>query len=378
MSRRRIGQETFAFGSPGVGRCSSLDDLRDLIDWAPIERQLAMVSCSIKGEPAWPPLALFKAMLLAMWYDLSDVKLAEALDDRVSFRRYCGFSSSEATPERTAFVRFRKALIAQALDKALFDAIAAQLKAKAIRVKTGTLVDATIIASASEEDGEARWVKPKGRTAIHGFKAHVGADANTALVEEGAVTRPTSMTARPAPMLCRTNRARCSPTALIGARLSERRCAPREARCASPSPACGAGMRPTRWRALRPGISRSIAFAAASRRSLGLGNAATAFGACDGEGWRRPVCRSASPRSSTTSSAVPGFSLRPDCRQPAADCATSRSTLRSTRTWGSNTAIEPPSTPTRAQVSLYQGSLAADRREPGGAFRWTRSFRVER
>jgi IS5 family transposase len=165
-----------------------LDDLRDLIDWAPIERQLAVVSCSAKGQPAWPPLALFKAMLLSMWYDLSDVKLAEALDDRASFRRYCGFSTSEATPERTTFVRFRKALVTQALDKALFDEIAAQLKAKAIRVKTGTLVDATIIASASEEDGEARWVKHKGRAAVHGFKAHVGADANTALVEEVAVT----------------------------------------------------------------------------------------------------------------------------------------------------------------------------------------------
>jgi len=188
MSRRRIGQEAFAFGSAGVGRRSSLDDLGELIDWAPIERQLAVVSSSAKGEPAWPPLALFKAMLLAMWYDLSDVKLAEALDDRASFRRYCGFSTSEATPERTTFVRFRKALVTQALDKALFDEIATQLKAKAIRVKSGTLVDATIIASASEEDGEARWVKHKGRSAVHGFKAHVGADADTALVEEVAVT----------------------------------------------------------------------------------------------------------------------------------------------------------------------------------------------
>jgi transposase, IS5 family len=67
MSQRWIGQEAFAFGSSGVGRRSSLDDLRDLIDWAPIERQLSVVSCSAKGEPAWPPLALFKAMLLAMW-----------------------------------------------------------------------------------------------------------------------------------------------------------------------------------------------------------------------------------------------------------------------------------------------------------------------
>ncbi|MGQ2948343.1 MAG: transposase, partial [Blastomonas fulva] len=34
-----------------------------------------------KGEPAWPPVAMFRALLLSIWYDLSDVKLAEALDD---------------------------------------------------------------------------------------------------------------------------------------------------------------------------------------------------------------------------------------------------------------------------------------------------------
>ena len=55
-------------------------------------------------------------------------------------------------------------------------------------MKTGTLVDATIIASASKDDGEGRWVKHKGRPAIHGFKAHVGADASTALVEKVSVT----------------------------------------------------------------------------------------------------------------------------------------------------------------------------------------------
>jgi IS5 family transposase len=85
-------------------------------------------------------------------------------------------------------VRFRKSLAAHELDKRLFDAIALQLKAKAIRVKTGTLVDATIVASASEDDGEAHWVKHKGKPAVHGYKAHVGADADTALVEEVAIT----------------------------------------------------------------------------------------------------------------------------------------------------------------------------------------------
>jgi len=116
------------------------------------------------------------------------VKLAKALDDRASFRRFCGFSGTEATPERTAFVRFRKELVAHNLDRLLFMAATSQLKSKAVTVKTGTLVDATIIASASEDDDDARWVKHKGKPAVHGFKAHVGADADTALVEEISIT----------------------------------------------------------------------------------------------------------------------------------------------------------------------------------------------
>ncbi len=85
-------------------------------------------------------------------------------------------------------MRFRKTIVAHGLDRILFDEITRQLKAKAIQIKTGTLVDATIIASASEDDDEGHWVKHKGKSAVHGFKAHVGADADTALVEEIAIT----------------------------------------------------------------------------------------------------------------------------------------------------------------------------------------------
>ncbi len=187
MACRSIGQESLNIvRSPRSS--SSLDKLTELIDWRPIAALLAPLYPASKGEPAWPPLAMFKALLLAVWYDLSDVKLAEALDDRASFRRFCGFSSNEATPERTAFVRFRRALIAHGLDRRLFETITAELKARAITVKTGTLVDATIIASASETDADGHWVKHKGRPAVHGFKAHVGADATTALVEKVVVT----------------------------------------------------------------------------------------------------------------------------------------------------------------------------------------------
>lgn len=64
-----------------------------MIDWGPIDQTLGVISCFAKSELAWPPMALFKAMPLSIWYGLSDFKLAEALDDRGSFRRFCGSHS---------------------------------------------------------------------------------------------------------------------------------------------------------------------------------------------------------------------------------------------------------------------------------------------
>jgi IS5 family transposase len=103
-------------------------------------------------------------------------------------RCFCGFAAQEPTPERTAFVRFRRELVLRGLDRILFDEVTRQLKAQAVTVKTGTLVDATFISSASVRDEEAAWARHKRRKAIHGFKAHVAADSDTALVEDLVVT----------------------------------------------------------------------------------------------------------------------------------------------------------------------------------------------
>ena len=186
MARRTIGQEGFSFSVSSKG--SDLGELMGLIDWSEADRLMVPISAAVKGERGWPPLCLFKALVLARWYDLSDVKLAEALDDRASFRRFCGFSRTEATPERTAFVRFRRALVEHDLGERLFETITEQLCAHQVSVKRGTLVDATIIASASKNDDEARWVKHRNRRAVHGYKAHVACDEDTALIEKVAVT----------------------------------------------------------------------------------------------------------------------------------------------------------------------------------------------
>jgi transposase, IS5 family len=111
-------------------------ELQDLIDWRLLEAALEVIPVAERGEAGWPPLALFKALLIGVWHDLSDVKLAEALEDRASFRRFCGFSRFEPTPERTAFVRFRSVLVSLGLDRVLFERVLEDLHGRAATIVT--------------------------------------------------------------------------------------------------------------------------------------------------------------------------------------------------------------------------------------------------
>jgi IS5 family transposase len=125
--RRPIGQETMFEARE---KRSPLDEIAGLIDWGPIERRLEVIHSAARSEASRPPLAMLREVLLAVRRDLSDVKLADALDDRASFRRNCGIARSKSTPERTAFVRFRRELLRHGLDQVLLGEIAAQLKAR--------------------------------------------------------------------------------------------------------------------------------------------------------------------------------------------------------------------------------------------------------
>jgi IS5 family transposase len=135
-------------------------------------------------------------LLLATWHELSDVTLAEALDERASFRRFCGFAAHEPTPERTAFVRFRRELVARGLDRVRFDAVTRQLEAKGVMVRTGTLVDATLIRSASiRHDGgpthaSDRWAGHRRRKPTHGDKAQVATVHDAAELEAVLPSQP--------------------------------------------------------------------------------------------------------------------------------------------------------------------------------------------
>ena len=78
-----------------------LDDVHELINWSRIESLLAELHSSRRGEKAWPPLLMFKALLLQSWYALSDPALEKQLARDLLFRRFIGLSISESVPDHS-------------------------------------------------------------------------------------------------------------------------------------------------------------------------------------------------------------------------------------------------------------------------------------
>ena len=189
----------------GIGRNARLERIAGLIDWAKVERLLSGVRPGETGRPPYAPLAMFKALLLQQWYGLSDPGLEEALLDRVSFRRFCGLALDGATPDETTLCRFRNALKDAGLGEALFAEILRQLEAAGFVLKTGTLIDATLVQSAvrappsgstpvgqesrSPADPDANWTRAgKGRRLFFGYKVHVGVDQGSGLIRSRILT----------------------------------------------------------------------------------------------------------------------------------------------------------------------------------------------
>ena len=170
----------------------------------------------------------------------------------------------------------------------------------------GTLVDATIIASASEGDDEARWVKHKGRVAVYGFKAHVDGDADTALVEEIAITPANVNDGKAGPQALPDEPGEVFADSAYRGKIFREAVHAKGGRLGVATTGVWIETRRKPWRVLRLGTGRSTAFVAASKKSSERGSEATAFDACAGEGSQRRVCKSASPPSLIISNATAG------------------------------------------------------------------------
>ena len=160
-----------------------LAEMDAVIPWA---RLVALV------EPHYPkagngrrPMALermLRVYFMQQWFNLSDPQAEDALYDIEPMRRFAGVELAEdAVPDETTILRFRHLLEEHRLTEAIFAEVRALLEERGLLLKSGTIVDATIINAPSstknagkERDPEMHQTR-KGKQWYFGMKVHVGA-----------------------------------------------------------------------------------------------------------------------------------------------------------------------------------------------------------
>lgn len=203
MGQRRIGQLGFldaAVSRRDGGRRDVLEEISRLLDWSAFERVLAVIPVAAKGEPSFPPLMMFKVLLLQRWYGLSDPAMEAALFDRISFLRFAGLSLEDATPDHSTIWRFRERLTKDGLIERLFVELGRQLDARGLLIKQGTLIDASMVTSAArrprKEEGPVSAIDPDARFGADnerhrftfGYKLHIAVDQGSGLIRNGLLT----------------------------------------------------------------------------------------------------------------------------------------------------------------------------------------------
>ena len=135
------------------------------------------------GTQPMPQERMLRIYFMQQWFNLSDPAMEDALYDSESMRRFAGIELSEdAIPDETTILRFRHLLEKHYLTQAIFSQVRELLEQKRLLLKSGTIVDATIIEappstknSEGARDPEMHQTK-KGKDWHFGMKAHVGTD----------------------------------------------------------------------------------------------------------------------------------------------------------------------------------------------------------
>lgn len=166
-----------------------LDEMARVVPWREL---VALISAHApRKSTGRPPFALetmLRIHFLQQWFGLSDLAMEEALFEVSLYRDFAGLGNAERIPDRVSILRFRHLLEEHELAQQILATVNATLASKGLMLKSGTVVDATLIAAPSstknntgERDPEMHQTK-KGNQWHFGMKAHIGVDADSGLV----------------------------------------------------------------------------------------------------------------------------------------------------------------------------------------------------
>jgi len=167
-----------------------LDEMQRVVPWAEL---IALIEPHYpKGKTGRPPMGIatmLRIHFLQQWFGLSDPAMEEALHDVPLYREFADLEGPmRRLPDESTILRFRHLLEEHGLAAPMLATVNRVLQERGLSLKTGTVVDATLIAAPSstknstgERDPEMGQTK-KGNNYYFGMKAHIGADADSGLV----------------------------------------------------------------------------------------------------------------------------------------------------------------------------------------------------
>ncbi len=177
-----------------------LREMDRVVPWARLTKLIAPhYPRAGNGRAPMPLPTMLRIYFLQQWFNLSDPAAEDSLYDIESMRRFCGIELSDnAVPDETTILNFRRLLEQHQLTEAIFQAVNRLLADQRLLLKSGTLVDATIIAAPSSTKNADRSRDPemtqtrKGNQWYFGMKVHIGTD------RRGIVHTVTTTTAKEA------------------------------------------------------------------------------------------------------------------------------------------------------------------------------------
>ena len=161
-----------------------LAEMDAVIPWA---RLLALIERHYpkagNGTQPKPMEQMLRIYFMQNWFNLSDPQAEDSLYDIESMRRFAGIELlGHDIPDESTILRFRHLLEQHQLTEQIFAEIRSLLEEKRLLLKSGTIVDATIIAAPPSTKNEQKARDPemhqtrKGKDWHFGMKAHIGAD----------------------------------------------------------------------------------------------------------------------------------------------------------------------------------------------------------
>jgi IS5 family transposase len=169
-----------------------LQEMERVVPWAElvalIQPHARGAHQALGGRPPFAVQTMLRIHCLQLWWNLSDPAMEEELHERPLYRRFVGLEGAARMPDESTILRFRHLLEKHQLAQRIFEVVNAELARQGLMLRTGTIVDASIIAAPSstknskgERDPEMHQTK-KGNQWHFGMKAHIGVDADSGLV----------------------------------------------------------------------------------------------------------------------------------------------------------------------------------------------------